>query len=360
MSLSYKQRVIMNQQDKNISIAQRMISACSGSFITSLVVTPFDVIRIRIQQQEILPEPCCQQHFPKHYSYHLKTTPLLKQHPPELFWIHNKYCNAAENCTKITSTFQGFSQIIKNEGISTLWRGLSLTLLMGVPSNIIYFTGYEYIRDHSPISKHPLNPLFCGSLARILSATSIAPFELIKTRLQSIPTGTGTSQHVLTHLLKDSFELVRNDGISTLFKGLQITLWRDVPFSGIYWSSYEILKSRIAIFLNTDFNTNHQDDWKVFTTSFLSGSISGSIAAFFTQPFDVGKTRLQITMEENQQVKKTNMFKFLFNIYATEGIGALYSGFGPRVFKIAPACAIMISSYEIGKKFFKNGNNKIN
>ena len=59
---------------------------------------------------------------------------------------------------------------------------------------------------------------------------------------------------------------------------------------------------------------------------------------------------------DTKRKPKTNMFKFLANIYRNEGVSALYSGFGPRVMKIAPACAIMISSYEVGKKFFKNGN----
>ncbi|MCP8717720.1 MAG: solute carrier family 25 protein [Asgard group archaeon] len=361
-------------KEENISVTQRMISACSGSLITSLVVTPFDVIRIRIQQQEILPQaqPCCQVHFPEHTlspspatlaaevsASASTTTTTVSASAPELFWIHNKYCNTAENCTRITSTFQGFSTVAKHEGISTLWRGLSLTLLMAIPSNIIYFTGYEYIRDHSPIGNHPLNPLFCGSLARTMLATFTAPFELIKTRLQAIPTDLKSSHHVLKNLLKDLMGLVKKDGISTLFKGLSITLWRDVPFSGIYWSSYEFLKKRISKGLKVNFDTAHtDDDWKVFITSFLSGSISGATAAFFTNPFDVGKTRLQITMDEgNHKLKhRTNMFKFLFDIYRTEGVGALYAGFPPRVMKIAPACAIMISSYEIGKKFFKNNN----
>ncbi|KAG7661087.1 MTM1 [[Candida] subhashii] len=363
----------------DISITQRMISACSGSLLTSVVVTPFDVIRIRIQQQEILPkESCCQTHFPESFPQVRNT--LVKNMAtsattsaaaaatqasattgsvsPELFWIHNKYCGSG-NCTRITNTFQGFATVTKHEGIATLWRGLSLTLLMAIPSNIIYFTGYEYIRDHSPISQHPLNPLLCGSLARIMSASFVAPAELIKTRLQSIPSDSKKSSAILSNLLKDSFSLVKQNGIGTLFKGLQITLWRDVPFSGIYWSSYELCKDRIARGLKTDFNTsNNSNDWKVFATSFLSGSISGTVAAFFTNPFDVGKTRLQITFEESgARGKRENMFKFLLGIYRKEGIGALYTGFVPRVMKIAPACAIMISSYEVGKKFFKNSNN---
>ncbi|KAI5954777.1 MTM1 [Candida theae] len=353
--------------DENISVSQRMISACSGSLITSLVVTPFDVIRIRIQQQEILPqnEPCCQVHYPEHFMKQLpKHEAAALANSPELFWIHNKYCSpGAEQCTRITSTFQGFSTITKHEGIATLWRGLSLTLLMAIPSNIIYFTGYEYIRDHSPFGNSSFNPLLCGALARMMSATFVAPAELIKTQLQSIPSDSRNSSHVLSHLLRDSMALVKKNGVFTLFKGLQITLWRDVPFSGIYWSSYEVCKKQIARALKTDFNNTTSggaDDWKVFTTSFLSGSISGAIAAFFTNPFDVGKTRLQITMDEgdikHKHKHKPNMFKFLANIYKNEGVGALYSGFGPRVMKIAPACAIMISSYEVGKKLFKNGN----
>ncbi|KAI5960410.1 MTM1 [Candida pseudojiufengensis] len=352
--------------DENISITQRMISACSGSLITSLVVTPFDVIRIRIQQQGILPqsEPCCELHFPNHFGKNAS-----KFVAPELFWIHNNYCKiGAENCSRITSTFQGFATVAKHEGIATLWRGLSLTLLMAVPSNIIYFTGYEYIRDHSPFQNYPFNPLLCGALARMISATSVAPAELLKTRLQSIPTDSRNSSHVLSNLLKDSYIMVKKDGIKTLFKGLQITLWRDVPFSGIYWSSYEFFKGKISHILKTDFNnttkttttTGNPDDYKVFITSFLSGSISGTIAAFFTNPFDVGKTRLQITMNEDPNVKKPNMFKFLYDIYKREGIRALYAGFGPRVMKIAPACAIMISSYEVGKKIFKNVNSNDN
>lgn len=364
---------------EEITATQRMISACSGSFITSLVVTPFDVIRIRIQQQEILPaeHQCCNVHVPQTSGRNtLVKAPILNPglsaaeltaESPELFWLNGGYCKSAENCSKINSTFQGFVVISRNEGLPTLWRGLSLTLLMAIPSNIIYFTGYEYIRDHSPITNHPLNPLFCGALARIMAATFVAPIELLKTRLQSIPSdlkNNNNNSTILKTLLRDSYQVVRKRGISTLFTGLQITLWRDVPFSGIYWLCYERFKSKISELLQADFDSHrsnkNNEDWKLFTTSFLSGSISGTIAAFCTNPFDVGKTRLQITTQEahakGEKIKKPSMFKFLTDIYRNEGAGALYSGFGPRVMKIAPSCAIMISSYEIGKKIFKNGN----
>ena len=361
-------RTNLTSKSKDISVAQKMISAMLGSFITSLVVTPFDVIRIRIQQQEILPQNniCCQgqlQETPEIVRNTLMKGPAsiakLAESSPELFWLHKEYCKTAHNCTRITSTFQGFMVVSRAEGLATLWRGLSLTLFMAVPSNIIYFMGYDYISDHSPIRNHALNPLFCGGFARVISASVISPVELIKTRLQSIPSDPNSSSKMLSNLLKDSLALVKHQGIKTLFTGLQITLWRDVPFSGIYWLNYEWFKKRTSEMLKADFkNANTDDHWKVFAASFISGSVSGLIAAFLTNPFDVGKTRMQICEIEENSAKRPSMFKFLFDIYKKEGVRALYSGFPARALKIAPACAIMISSYEIGKKFFKNENNK--
>ena len=37
-----------------------------------------------------------------------------------------------------------------------------------------------------------------------------------------------------------------------------------------------------------------------------------------------------------------------------QGGRALFSGLVPRLLKVAPACAIMISSYEFCKEFFRN------
>lgn len=349
---------------EEITVVQKMLSACLGSLLTSLVVTPFDVIRVRIQQQEVLPKECCS--VPDGPTLSARNTlqnmpaAQLSHTPNEPFWINKSYCKASPDCTKITSTYQGIVCILRNEGISTLWRGLSITLFMTIPSNIIYFTGYEYIRDHSFFPNHPLNPLLCGSLARTMAATVISPFELIKTRLQSIPADrTGKRNNIARNLIRDMYATARANGLGTLFKGLKITLWRDVPFSGIYWSCYETFKLQFGLLLKADFssqNTASSEDWRIFATSFLSGSLAGTVAALCTNAFDVGKTRLQIATEASPHIKgrRPSMFLFLYDIYKAEGIGALYTGIGPRVLKIAPACAIMISSYEVGKKLFRN------
>lgn len=356
-NILFSQSSAQKKPNADITTVQRMVSACLGSLLTSLVVTPFDVVRIRIQQQEVMPDTykCCEQ-----TNARLKSLPNSpKFDKPGIFWINQHYCDSAALCPRITSTFQGMSSIARNEGAATLWRGLSLTLFMAIPSNIIYFTGYEYIRDHSPIEHNVLNPLICGLLARTLAATLVAPVELIKTRLQSIPSevrGADSRSKILSSLLRSSWNSIADRGIGSAFTGLKLTLWRDVPFLGIYWSCYELLKERIGKELGADFLAAPalQSQWPIFGTSFLSGSFAGVVAAFFTNPFDVGKTRLQIAIEEPEKRARGLMFRSLWKIYTNEGIQALYGGFMPRVMKIAPLCAIMISSYEIGKKIFKD------
>ena len=52
------------------------------------------------------------------------------------------------------------------------------------------------------------------------------------------------------------------------------------------------------------------------------------------------------------------MPRFLYHILREEGVAGLFRGWAPRMLKVAPACAIMISSYEAGKKMAKRMNEK--
>jgi solute carrier family 25 protein 39/40 len=120
-----------------------------------------------------------------------------------------------------------------------------------------------------------------------------------------------------------------------LWRGLGTTLWRDVPFSGWYWACYETLKRAFG-----------KRGYEGANIAFISGAISGTSAALITSPFDVLKTRRQaLTMVNSTNVTKT--IPLLLQVIKTEGASALFTGIGPRVAKIAPACGIMISCFEV-------------
>ena len=99
---------------------------------------------------------------------------------------------AAEETQRRTfnSTLDGLKKIARNEGLTTLWRGLSPTLLMSVPANVIYFAGYDWLRanPNSPMKDRVSDnyaPLFAGSSARILAAVVVSPVEMFRTRMQA-------------------------------------------------------------------------------------------------------------------------------------------------------------------------------
>lgn len=52
-------------------------------------------------------------------------------------------------------------------------------------------------------------------------------------------------------------------------------------------------------------------------------------------------------------------FEVMRSIVESRGVGGLYTGALPRVAKVAPACAIMIFSYEAGKRFFAERNARL-
>ncbi|KAJ3328053.1 hypothetical protein HDU91_004205, partial [Kappamyces sp. JEL0680] len=107
----------------------------------------------------------------------------------------------------------------------------------------------------------------------------------------------------------------------------------------IYWASIEGLKSQIQRqFPN---RTYLQD----LAGAFAAGSVSGIIAAIFTHPFDVVKTVNQVSSEE--QLKKSAWME----VYRQNGFRGFWLGLAPRLAKAAPACGLMISTYEIGKRF---------
>jgi solute carrier family 25 protein 39/40 len=306
-----------------------------------------------------------------------------------------------------TSTLDGLRKISRNEGALSLWRGLSPTLVMAIPANVIYFTGYDWMRlDHrSPIRRYVRDgyaPLVAGSVARIAAASVISPIEMFRTRLQAT-SGVGADHFKAT--LRGLHQMTQVQGYSSLWRGLTLTMWRDVPFSGLYWWGYETVRNTITDTrerarhghlpssadepdkLNRRATQIQQDHTTTFIDSFIAGATSGALAALVTTPFDVGKTRQQVVRHASDDItllprtqnitalssasvsstlnptsslrpEQLSIPRFLLHIFREEGLPGLFRGWTARCLKVAPACAIMISSYEIGKKMARDVNER--
>ncbi|XP_027869004.1 mitochondrial glutathione transporter SLC25A40 [Xiphophorus couchianus] len=318
-----------------ITPVQQMISSCSGALLTSLLVTPLDVVKTRLQAQN---NPLGKG------KYFVYCNGLMD---------HICVCENGRGWYKAAGQFKGtfdaFYKIVCCEGITALWSGLPPTLAMAVPATVIYFTCYDQLCAALRArmgERSQEAPLLAGAIARVGSATVISPLELIRTKLQSQKQSYGE----LTSLIRS---VVQAEGWWSLWRGLGPTLLRDVPFSAMYWYNYERGKNWLCQWYNTREPT--------FTITFISGAGSGSIAAIVTLPFDVVKTRRQVELGELQAKNlsgpvSSSTFSIMKKIVAHDGFRGLFAGFFPRLIKVAPACAIMISSYEFGKAFFRKHN----
>uniref|UniRef100_A0A8C3RQN1 Mitochondrial glutathione transporter SLC25A40 n=1 Tax=Chelydra serpentina TaxID=8475 RepID=A0A8C3RQN1_CHESE len=230
-----------------------------------------------------------------------------------------------------------FVKIIKIEGIKSLWSGLPPTLIMAVPSTVIYFTSYDQLSEVliSKLGKDSDHiPVLAGSISRLGSLTVVSPLELIRTKMQS-------RQLSYKQLRVCINNTMAKDGWRSLWRGWGPTALRDVPFSAMYWYHYERIKKRLCKTFDAHEPT--------FMISFTSGAAAGSIAATVTLPFDVVKTHKQTEIWDYETLNcKFFGIRLLHVLYILNYLKSIV----PRLIKVAPACAIMISTYEYGKSFF--------
>ena len=265
-------------------------------------------------------------------------------------------------------TIPGLRHIYRREGLAGIYAGLSPTLVMAVPATVLYFTAYDSLKpalEQAGVGVD-LAPPAAGMAARVLASVATSPFELVRTLMQSELGGHGPGAVGGGGTIASFRGIVRSGGVLALWRGLEPTLWRDIPFSAIYWFVLERGKRSLrdrdrAAGLPPPSATTEA------MRSFACGAIAGIFAATSTTPFDVVKTRRQVfaamadssseraaTVGMDQRLSSGNGStpQVLRAIWREEGLRGIFRGNTARILKIAPACAIMISSYETGKRAF--------
>jgi len=366
----------MSAQDaERVATWQKAASASVGAVLTNLFATPLDVVKTRMQtvqsvhDTEMSSPPakaCCDTSLNTQQTQS-RARCIQKsrvcQFPSEcavqcVDECHRSACRGALSQRRWqASTVGTMLHLARTEGLRSLWSGLSPALVMAVPSTALYFTAYEELRgvltgvmgDHTATGNVPVAALLAGASARTAAATVISPLELMRTKMQSRASPHGIVSGIVA-------DMAENGGARGLWRGLGPTLWRDVPFSAMYWGGYEMAKTAFApLFLEKD---GSGSTLQHFALAFLCGSLSGSASALVTTPFDVVKTKRQAALyglgggSAAQGGRSTRTWSILHSIYAKEGPAGWFVGVLPRVAKVAPACAIMIGSYEAGKHIF--------
>lgn len=238
-------------------------------------------------------------------------------------------CGPACEPVAYRGTLHALRSIVEKEGARALWKGTDLALMMSIPMVGIYLPLYDYLLERINYASHSnqssVSPLVAGTLARTVAVYCTAPFEFIRTRMQA--------HHNFAHSSRISFA-----SLPSLWTGVGATMARDVPFSGLYWALVEPIRRSLL-------PNGATSELEVVSTNVIAGGLAGAIAGGVTTPLDVVKTRTQLAMGSKQH----SILHTLRSILANEGVSGVFQGWSARAAKAAPACAIVLSAYEMLK-----------
>lgn len=210
----YKQQMADKQTGMISGQGTFMAGLAAGVTEAVAVVTPMEVIKIRLQAQ-----------------HHSMADPLDIP----------KYRNAAH----------ALYTVVKEEGIGALYRGVSLTALRQGSNQAVNFTAYTYfkeiLREWQPQYEGGNLPNYQTTLIGLVSGAmgplSNAPIDTIKTRLQKTPAEEGVS--AMQRISKIAAEMFKQEGFHAFYKGITPRIMRVAPGQAVTFTVYEYLKEKL-------------------------------------------------------------------------------------------------------------------
>jgi len=192
-------------RDENgyLSTQRRMLAGFGAGVCEAvMIVTPFEVVKIRLQQQKGLD-------------------------PSKL---------------KYKGTFHCARTIIMEEGVKGLWSGVGPTIARNGTNQMCLFTAKAQVDktlwgkyDGDGMILHPAQSLISGGLAATFGPIATGPFDVMKTRLMAqakAPPGTEAKYKGFLHA---GVVIFREEGIFAMWKGLLPRLMRIPPGQAITW-----------------------------------------------------------------------------------------------------------------------------
>jgi len=121
-------------------------------------------------------------------------------------------------------------QTAGKDGVKSLYKGMSSPLLGIAGINAVSVAAFERTFGLLPNQDSLSSVAIAGSAAGLIQSVLVCPMELLKTQMQmSRKTG-----------LFDAFQSIYNQaGLRGLYRGLGVTMMREVPALGMYFAYFE-------------------------------------------------------------------------------------------------------------------------
>ncbi|ELR02337.1 mitochondrial aspartate-glutamate transporter agc1 [Pseudogymnoascus destructans] len=228
-------------------------------------------------------------------------------------------------------------KVIRNEGFKGLYSGVIPQLIGVAPEKAIKLTVNDLVRTHfSKDGKIRLpHEILAGASAGACQVVFTNPLEIVKIRLQVQGEAAKSLEGVPR---RSAMWIVKNLGLMGLYKGATACLLRDVPFSAIYFPTYNHLKR--------DYFGESATKKLGVLQLLTAGAIAGMPAAYLTTPCDVIKTRLQVEARKGDTAY-TSLTHCAKTVYKEEGFKAFFKGGPARIMRSSPQFGFTLAMYEV-------------
>ncbi|KAJ5953697.1 S-adenosylmethionine mitochondrial carrier protein [Penicillium verhagenii] len=264
------------------------------------------------------------------------------------------------------------------QAVRGIYAGLPSVLFGSAPSAASFFIVYDGVKHtllpppgsiDTPSRTHiVLIHSIASSLGEIAACAVRVPTEVIKQRAQAGLFG-GSSLLALKDILSlrqvaeanapvgsrpaNNNLVKRGYGqvVRELYRGAGITIAREIPFTVLQFTMWESMKEAyLKQYLQPASSTGSPKSLAEIqipaSTSAVFGSVAGAIAAGFTTPLDVIKTRVMLTRRGDGSGNAPVRVKDIVREISEEGMGAFWRGIGPRVAWIGIGGAVFLGSYQ--------------
>ncbi|KAI0506111.1 mitochondrial dicarboxylate carrier protein [Xylaria bambusicola] len=291
---------------------QVVAAGATAGLVSRFVIAPLDVVKIRLQlQSHSLSDPLS--------HANLRGSPVYK------------------------GTLRTLQHIVRNEGVTGLWKGNVPAELMYVSYAAVQFTAYRSTtmllhRMFGDDNRLPqaAESFISGAAAGAAATATTYPLDLLRTRFAA-----QGNDRVYTSLVRAIWEIRRDEGFKGFFRGLSPGLAQIVPLMGVFFAIYESARQPLG-----------QLDLPWGSGDATAGVLASVVAKTGVFPLDLVRKRIQVQGPTRNRYVHRNIPEYagtistIKQIVKQERIRGLYRGLTVSLMKAAPASAVTMWTYE--------------
>ncbi|KAL7397124.1 hypothetical protein ABVT39_017258 [Epinephelus coioides] len=249
-----------------------------------------------------------------------------------IFQVSSKRFSAKEAFRLIYCTYM-------KDGVLSLWRGNSATMMRVMPYAAIQFCSHDQYKHllgsyygYQGKALPPFPRFLAGSLAGTTAAMLTYPLDMVRARMAV------TAREMYSNIMHVFVRISQEEGVRTLYRGFTPTIMGIIPYAGITFFTYETLKKLHAE------KTKRSQPYPYERLAF--GACAGLIGQSASYPLDVVRRRMQTAGVTGSSYHTT--LGTMRDIVTQEGvIRGLYKGLSMNWVKGPIAVGISLSTFDI-------------